>query len=278
MRLLTVRTSNALNAVGVRAAGSVFDTGYTDMLAFINGGDAALEAAINSITIGHELEVERVLAPILRPPKMLFSGMNYGSHINENSAAIFPEEPFFFAKLSSAIVGDYDDIVLPAADLESDWEVELALVIGKVARNLSMQDALDCVFGYTVVNDVSARVIQFKDQQITVGKNLDTYCPMGPEIVTADEIGDLGTLVLRSFVNGEKMQDSSTQDMLFNPAKLLVHLTALMTLEPGDVVSTGTPAGVGTFRIPPRYLRAGDEVVVEVDRIGKLTNRVIAGV
>ena len=188
-----------------------------------------------------------------------------------------PEEPFFFAKLPSAVAGPGEAIVIPREETQTDYEVELALVIGQSATQLEEAEALDYVFGYTILNDVSARDIQFKDNQITLGKNVDTYAPIGPEVVTADELGDWSTLRVSSTLNGETMQSAPTSDMLFSPARLIAFLTALITLEPGDVVTTGTPAGVGTFRDPPVYLKPGDTITVSVDRIGDLTNPVAAG-
>jgi 2-keto-4-pentenoate hydratase/2-oxohepta-3-ene-1,7-dioic acid hydratase in catechol pathway len=167
--------------------------------------------------------------------------------------------------------------VIPRERTQTDWEVELALVVGRRASRVPEGDALDHVFGWTILDDVSARDIQFKDSQITLGKGVDTFSPLGPELVTADEIGDWSTLRLASYVNGEQMQSTAAGDMLFSPARLLAFLTEIVTLDPGDVVTTGTPAGVGCFRDPPVYLRAGDEVTVEVDRIGRLTNPVEAG-
>ena len=151
------------------------------------------------------------------------------------------------------------------------------MVIGTRAHRVSEDRALEHVFGWTILHDVSARDVQFKDNQITLGKNPDTFAPIGPEIVTSDELGDWSTLRVSSTLNGEVMQDSSTSEMLFPPARLLAFLTDLITLEPGDVVTTGSPAGVGCFRDPPVYLKPGDAVTVSVDRIGNLTNPVEAG-
>jgi 2-keto-4-pentenoate hydratase/2-oxohepta-3-ene-1,7-dioic acid hydratase in catechol pathway len=151
------------------------------------------------------------------------------------------------------------------------------MVIGRTAKRVSEADALDYVFGWTVLNDVSARDVQFKDMQLTLGKNPDTFAPLGPEIVTADEIGDWRTLHVSSTLNGETMQSSPAAEMLFTPGRLIEFASALITLEPGDVVSTGTPAGVGTFRKPPIFMKPGDTITVAVDRIGELTNPVEAG-
>jgi 2-keto-4-pentenoate hydratase/2-oxohepta-3-ene-1,7-dioic acid hydratase in catechol pathway len=175
------------------------------------------------------------------------------------------------------VIGPGEPIVIPRENTETDYEVELAMVIGRPAKRLDAGSALDAVFGWTILDDVSARNVQFKENQITLGKGPDTFCPLGPEVVTADELGDWESLHVSTTLNGETMQSSPTSEMVFAPPVLLAFLTALVTLEPGDVVSTGTPAGVGCFRHPPVYLRPGDEVIVSVDRIGDLTNPVVAG-
>ncbi len=218
----------------------------------------------------------RLEAP-LRPGKILCSGVNYASHADENPNATMPTEPFFFSKLPSAVIGPGTPIRIPRPGTLTDYEVELAMVIGRRAYRVAEADALDYVFGWTILHDVSARDIQFKDVQITLGKNPDTFAPIGPEVVTADELGDPSTLRVSTTLNGRTMQDSSTAEMLFSPARLLAFLTDLITLEPGDLVTTGSPAGVGTFRDPPVYLQPGDTVTVSVDRIGDLTNPVEAG-
>lgn len=276
MRLATCELRDGTVTVGAREGDDVFATGADSMRSVIADGDQAIEAIVKEVARHRRLDVGRVLAPLADSGKMLFCGLNYRGHAEENPDAVFPEEPFFFSKVPSAVIGDGQAIALPAPDAQTDWEVELAVVIGRTARDVPADQAMDHVFGYTVVNDVSARAIQFKDQQITLGKNPDTFCPMGPEIVLASELGDPTQLGLRSFVNGEVMQDASTSDMVFSIPTLVEFLTTLMTLHPGDIVSTGTPAGVGTFRSPPRYLEPGDDVVVEVDGIGRITNPVVA--
>jgi 2,4-diketo-3-deoxy-L-fuconate hydrolase len=260
--------------VGVRRDGLLFDTGYSSMLDLIRDGERGLERAGAA---SQEISVERILAPIPRPPKILCSGVNYASHADENPDAVMPTEPFFFSKLPSAVIGPGEAIVIPTRETKADYEVELAMVIGREGKRLSEDTALDHVFGWTILHDVSARDVQFKDNQLTLGKGPDTFSPLGPEIVTADELGDWSTLRVSTTVNGETMQDSATSEMLFSPGRLLEFATALVTLDPGDVVTTGSPAGVGCFRDPPVYLKPGDEVAVSVDRIGSLTNPVVAG-
>lgn len=265
------------SAVGVRRDGGVVPVGYSEFVDLMLDGERGLERAREAAERGEPFEPERVLAPIPRPGKILCSGINYASHKQENPDAVFPDEPFFFSKLPSAVIGPGEPIVIPRAETQTDYEVELALVIGRTAAHVSETEALGYVFGYTVLNDVSARDIQFKDNQITLGKGIDTFSPLGPEVVTADEIPDPQQLHVAAYLNGKEMQSSPASDMIFSPARLLEFLTAIVTLYPGDVVSTGTPAGVGAFRKPPVWMQPGDEVTVEVDRIGRLTNPVVAG-
>jgi 2-keto-4-pentenoate hydratase/2-oxohepta-3-ene-1,7-dioic acid hydratase in catechol pathway len=275
MRLVAYEVDGS-SGVGVRRGEHVLDTGYSDMLALVRDGDRGLERSAEAAERGEPLEGARLLAPI-RPGKILCSGVNYASHKEENPNATMPEEPFFFSKLPSAVIGPGEAIVIPRRQTLTDYEVELALVVGRSTKRVQQSTALEGVFGWTILNDVSARDVQFKDSQITLGKNPDTFAPIGPEIVTADELGDPATLRLTTRLNGETMQDAQTSEMLFPPARLLEFLSDLITLEPGDVVSTGSPAGVGCFRDPPVYLQPGDEITVSVDRIGDLSNPVRAG-
>ena len=276
MRLVTYAAGGE-TAVGVKRDGGVVPTGYSDLISLILDGERGLERAREAAERGQQVEPERLLAAVPRPGKILCSGINYRSHKEENPDAVFPDEPFFFSKLPSAVIGPGEPIVIPRPETQTDYEVELALVIGRIARRVRERDALGYVFGYTVLNDVSARDIQFKDNQITLGKGVDTFSPIGPEVVTPDEIPDPQQVRVSSYLNGEQMQSSPTSDMIFPPARLIEFLTAIVTLDPGDVVSTGTPAGVGAFRKPPVWLKPGDEIAVEVDGIDRLTNPVVAG-
>jgi 2-keto-4-pentenoate hydratase/2-oxohepta-3-ene-1,7-dioic acid hydratase in catechol pathway len=272
MRLVTY-SANGTVGVGVRRGDAILDTGYADMHALIADGGAGLERVAAA---AEEVKGARLLAPI-RPGKILCSGVNYASHAEENPNAVMPTEPFFFSKLPSAVVGPDEPIRIPRPTTLTDYEVELAMVIGTGGYRIPEETALDHVFGWTILHDVSAREVQFKDTQITLGKNPDTFAPIGPEIVTPDELGDWSTLRVSTTLNGQTMQDESTSTMLFPPARLLAFLSDLISLEPGDVVTTGSPAGVGCFRDPPVYLQPGDTVTVSVDRIGDLTNPVVAG-
>jgi|KBSMisStandDraft_5_1062788.scaffolds.fasta_scaffold481476_2 2-keto-4-pentenoate hydratase/2-oxohepta-3-ene-1,7-dioic acid hydratase in catechol pathway len=272
MRLVAFEAGGR-TGVGVRHDGAILDTGFADLHDLIAAGQAGLERAEAAT---EEVAGARVLAP-LRPGKILCSGVNYASHADENPNAVMPTEPFFFSKLPSAVIGPGEPIRIPRPTTLTDYEVELAMVIGKRGYRIPEEGALDHVFGWTILHDVSARDVQFKDSQITLGKNPDTFAPIGPEIVTNDELGDWSTLRVSSTLNGDVMQDSATSEMLFPPPRLLAFLSELITLEPGDVVTTGSPAGVGCFRDPPVYLQPGDTVTVSVDRIGDLTNPVEAG-
>jgi 2-keto-4-pentenoate hydratase/2-oxohepta-3-ene-1,7-dioic acid hydratase in catechol pathway len=276
MRLVSIESDGRVR-VGVRTADGVAPTDYPDMTAFIEDGRHALVSARAIAATGPFIEAPQLLAPLRRPGKMLFCGINYAGHAEENADAVMPTEPFFFSKLSSAIVGPGAPIVLPSPATQGDYEVELAAVIGRTARGVARADALAHVFGYTVVNDVSARDVQFKDLQITLGKNADSFCPMGPEIVTADEIPDPGALHVRTRVNGAVVQDDTTANWLFGLDELIAFASATITLEPGDIITTGTPAGVAAFRPGQAWLAPGDEVTVEVAEIGALTNSVVAG-
>lgn len=216
----------------------------------------------------HDLEAVRLLAPVPRPGKILCSGINYRSHLQENPEAILPEEPFFFAKMPSTVIGPNQAIIVPRRSKQVDYEIEFAVVIGRTMQCTPEPDVLEHVFGYTILHDVSARDVQFRDNQITLGKNFDTFCPIGPCIVTRDEVPRPDQVGLRTFLNGQKMQEGSTADWLFSLTHLLSFLSERITLEPGDVVSTGTPAGVGVFRKPPIFLRSGDVVRLEADHLG----------
>lgn len=214
--------------------------------------------------------------PIVRPTKVMAIGLNYMDHIRETKSPV-PERPVLFAKFPNTLNGPAGDIVVDS-DLteEADYEVELAVVMGKRARRVSEADALDYVFGYAVGNDVSARDWQYRDPQFDRSKGFDTCCPIGPWITTADEVPDPQALGIRSWVNGEVRQDSSTKEMVHGVAHLIAYLSRGMTLEPGDVLLTGTPHGVGFAMDPPRFLRPGDVVRCEIDGLGSIENRCVS--
>lgn len=217
----------------------------------------------------HKLGDVHLLAPVSRPQKILAIGLNYADHIAETGREP-PKEQVWFPKLISAINGPYDPIQLPKVSSQVDYEAELVFVIGKRCKHVKKEDASGVIFGYCAGNDVSVRDWQFRTPQYTLGKSFDTHAPFGPWIVTADEIGDPHTLGIRSLINGEIRQDSNTKHLIFNVYEQIALISQAMTLEPGDVIFTGTPGGVGMAMSPPAFLKAGDTVRVEIDRIGAL--------
>jgi 2-keto-4-pentenoate hydratase/2-oxohepta-3-ene-1,7-dioic acid hydratase in catechol pathway len=260
----------------------------SDMIAFIEAGDEALLAARAAVEAaravgrrGAPIESVRLLAPIPRPRKnVMCVGLNYAEHARESqsvSGPDVPEVPVFFTKAPTCVVGPDEPIPYPEGVSQAvDWEAELVVVIGRRVRDVPASEALACVFGYTAGNDVTARDLQRAHQQWFKGKSLDGFCPLGPWIVTADEIPDPQALRIRLRVDGVTKQDGSTADMITPVAGLIASLSSGMTLEPGDVLMTGTPAGVGAGRTPPEFLRPGNVVEVEIERIGTLRNPVVA--
>jgi 2-keto-4-pentenoate hydratase/2-oxohepta-3-ene-1,7-dioic acid hydratase in catechol pathway len=280
MRLVTY-LHEGRPAVGVRSGDEVVPLPAPDMVTLIAQGKAGIDLAraTASQAAGQVQTVrpDRVLAPLPRPGKILCAEVNYPSIMELEPQSALPDRPRFFAKLPSAVIGPDADIVIPRQQLTVDYEVELAFVVGRRASRILAEAAGDFIFGYTIINDVSARNLQLDQNDVLLGKGIDTFCPLGPEIVTADEISDPRSLRLRSFVNGQLRQDDSLGNLYFGIPQLLEALTAMVTLEPGDIVSTGTPAGIGLYLDPPQFLQPGDEVAVEVDQIGRLTNHVVAG-
>jgi 5-carboxymethyl-2-hydroxymuconate isomerase len=244
----------------------------------------ALEAAIRSGERPLAIETGEVvsgplegepLAPPVRPGKVVAIGLNYLDHVKESGQPA-PPRPLVFAKFPSTVIGHNDEIVIDRAITQRvDWEAELAVVIGRAASRVSEAEALDHVFGYTVANDVSARDVQFADGQWVRGKSLDTFCPLGPVLVTAEEIEDPQSLPIQTRVNGELVQDSNTSEMVFGVAELISFCSRSFRLEPGDVLLTGTPWGCGEFMDPQRSLQAGDRVQCTIEGIGTLTNDVV---
>jgi 2-keto-4-pentenoate hydratase/2-oxohepta-3-ene-1,7-dioic acid hydratase in catechol pathway len=213
--------------------------------------------------------------PIALPQKIVCVGLNYLDHAAEGAQKV-PERPLLFAKWPNALIGPREPIVLPSITSKVDYEGELGVIIGLRARGLGVDDALDVVSGYLCANDVSARDLQFSDRQWVRGKTLDTFCPVGPAVVPASEIPDPQALRLRTILNGEVVQEAPTSDMIFSVAEIVAFVTEAITLEPGDLILTGTPSGVGIFREPELLLQDGDEVTVEIEGIGALTNPVQA--
>jgi 2-keto-4-pentenoate hydratase/2-oxohepta-3-ene-1,7-dioic acid hydratase in catechol pathway len=220
------------------------------------------------------LEDVNLHAPIARPGKVIGIGLNYEDHAQETGADI-PEKPIVFAKYPNTITGPGNSIVIPKITEQADYEAELAVVIGRKARNVEAGDALDYVFGYMNANDVSSRDLQFSEGgQWTRSKSIDTFAPIGPYLVTKDEIEDPQNLSVKCTLNDEVMQDGNTEKMIFSVAEIVAFLSTGMTLEPGDIIMTGTPPGVGVARDPQVFLKDGDEVSIEIEGLGKLTNTV----
>ena len=218
----------------------------------------------------------KVLAPVLSPPKIVCLGLNYRDHAAEQNRPL-PDEPIIFMKPRTAIIGPDEPVVKPSFVKQLDYEAELALLIGRRGKNITVEEAKEYIFGYTCFNDVSARDIQFKDGQWTRGKSFDTFAPMGPWITTSDQIGDPTNLWIHTRVNGELRQNSSTSNMVFSVDRIVHELSRVMTLEPCDVIATGTPAGVGFAMKPePKFLSHGDIVEIEIENIGILRNNIVA--
>jgi 2,4-diketo-3-deoxy-L-fuconate hydrolase len=221
------------------------------------------------------LDSVRLHAPVPGPEKIVCIGLNYEDHAAEQGVPI-PDEPVLFAKFANSVIGPSDEIEVPPATEKVDYEAELGVVIGTACRRVSDADALSYVAGYMCMNDVSARDLQFSSSQWTRGKAIDTFLPTGPYLTTADEIDDPQSLSIRCLIGDEVMQDSSTSKMAFSVPELISFISQTLTLVPGDLIATGTPAGVGFAREPSRYLHDGDEVTVEIERLGRLTNTVSA--
>jgi 2-keto-4-pentenoate hydratase/2-oxohepta-3-ene-1,7-dioic acid hydratase in catechol pathway len=230
---------------------------------------ADAELLVNEAVVDARLADVRLLAPIARPGKVMAIGLNYADHIKETGQKM-PLHQIWFTKAVTSINGPYDPIELPIASQQVDYEAELVVVIGKHCKHVAKDRVADVVFGYCVGNDVSVRDWQMQTTQWVLGKSFDTHAPIGPWIVTADELGNPHTLGIRCFVNGERRQNSNTENLVFNVYDQIAHLSRAMTLEPGDLIFTGTPGGVGLAMRPPQWLKDGDKVRVEIDRIGAI--------
>jgi 2-keto-4-pentenoate hydratase/2-oxohepta-3-ene-1,7-dioic acid hydratase in catechol pathway len=269
MKLVTFKRGGGAPEAGIADGGKVFGLGI-DMIAMIASGKKPSMDGPGS-DLGHVT----LLAPVPRPPKLICVGLNYRDHAAETKMEI-PKVPTIFCKFPNVVIGPGEPIILPKAEKRPDYEAEFAFVIGQGGRHIPASRAMQHVFGYTIVNDVSARDVQMATSQWMMGKTFDTFAPMGPWIVTADEIGDPHALDISLEIGGVTLQHSNTRELIFKIPELIEHLSAVVTLEPGDVVSTGTPAGVGFARKPPRYLAPGDEVIIRVEGIGELRNPVAA--
>jgi 2-keto-4-pentenoate hydratase/2-oxohepta-3-ene-1,7-dioic acid hydratase in catechol pathway len=276
MQLVTYHTP-AGPGVGRLSNGQVYALGFSDMTAFLSLPDwrERAEAATGTEPAAVLTDV-KLLAPVPRPGKFIGIGLNYSDHAAETGLPL-PKQPVLFAKFANAVTGPNDPIPHPGEAITSklDWEVELGVVLGRTCRQVNEAEALSYVAGYTVINDVSARDLQFFDGQWLKGKALDGFAPMGPCLVTTDEIPDPQNLALTMQINGHLVQNGNTANMIFSVAAVISFLSQLMTLEPGDVVATGTPAGVGSGMKPPVFLRVGDVCRAEIPGIGVIENRVL---
>lgn len=287
MKLVTYEADGGAR-IGALVEGGVVDLGEVapDMLSLIERGEAGLaqaRAAVEAANDVQPMERVRLLAPIPRPRKNIVClGMNYAAHAYESCRAKglpekLPEHPVFFTKSPTTVIGHAGEIPHdPAVSSQLDWEVELGFVLGRTGKDIPREDALGYIFGYTVINDISARDLQNRHQQFFKGKSLDGTCPMGPCIVTADELPDAGDLSLTLRLNGRTMQDSRTRDLVFDIPTIVAVLSRGQTVEAGDVISTGTPSGVGMGLDPQRWLQPGDVLEAEIERIGVLRNTVVA--
>jgi 2-keto-4-pentenoate hydratase/2-oxohepta-3-ene-1,7-dioic acid hydratase in catechol pathway len=298
MRLATYRSGSSPR-LGVVRGEQIIDVaaleGFadtSDMLSLIDQGELALSRLRDALSVASDEQLRRagalhplasvhLLAPIPRPRKNIFClGRNYVDHALESTLARsdkgeVPEDPIFFTKATTTVNGPFDDVPMdPTISDEMDWEGELGVIIGRAGKNISAGQAMSYIFGYTVLNDVTARDLQTKHKQWFKGKSLDGACPIGPWIVTRDEIPDPHTLDLRVRVNGVLKQEANTRLLIFNLPAIIEVLSIGLTLEPGDIIATGTPAGVGFARKPPEYLHPGDVVETEIDGIGTLRNHI----
>jgi 2-keto-4-pentenoate hydratase/2-oxohepta-3-ene-1,7-dioic acid hydratase in catechol pathway len=281
VKLITFRRSTgAAPEPGVLQKNAVYPLtplGYADAESFIAAGEKALAStkAMTSQSASVPLSSVQLLSPLLHPQRIFCVGLNYQDHATESKMAV-QAVPTIFMKLPSAITGPDSDIVLPDNSTQPDYEAELAVVIGRSARNVTRDNWRQYVFGYTILNDVSARDVQLATSQWTLGKSFPTFCPIGPCVVTADELKDPHSLDVRLTIDGETMQHANTRDLIFDIPAVLGYISAIVPLEPGDIVSTGTPQGVGLGRTPPRWMRPGEEVVIEISGIGRLVNKTVA--
>lgn len=269
MRLVTFQPPQGSPQAGIVSGQEVLPIG-TDMPAVCAAGKAEPNG-----DPPFDLASVKLLAPIPRPPKFICVGLNYRDHAAEAKMEV-PSVPTIFNKFPSVVIGPGQPIVLPRVSSKPDYEAEFAFVIGRGGRYIPADRAMEHVFGYTIVNDVSARDFQNATSQWLMGKTFDTFAPMGPCIVTRDEIADPHALDISLEMGGQVLQKSNTRELIFKIPELIEYISQVVTLEPGDVVATGTPAGVGFSRKPPRWLKPGDETIVRIQEIGELRNPVIA--
>jgi 2-keto-4-pentenoate hydratase/2-oxohepta-3-ene-1,7-dioic acid hydratase in catechol pathway len=277
MRLLRYERNGELG-VGAAVDGGVVATRWSSFEELFAEADPLAAAQALSLDESAAFEPDRLLPPLVDRAQIVGTGGNYADHAAEAKETIQVSEPVFMAVLWSSIIGPDDAIVIPSEDTQTDYEVELSVVIGKTARGLTRENAMDYVFGYTVMNDVSAREVMVRERfQIMLSKSPDTFTPVGPYVVTKDEIPDPHALDIASYLNGEIRQHSNTRNLTAQIPQLLEALTRTVTLQPGAIVSTGTPGGVGFFRQPQEFMKDGDTITAAVEGVGELSNRVVAG-
>lgn len=277
MRFVNYRIHGAVEP-GILAGEKILrltSLGFPDDRSFFMAGKDALASAESALKSGQgqfvSLAEVQILAPVLHPSKILCIGLNYRDHALESGMEI-PKVPTVFLKLPNSITGPDAPILLPALSSQPDYEAELAVVIGKHGKNIQQQDWEQFIFGYTILNDISARDVQLATSQWSLGKSFDTFAPIGPCIVTHDEIPDPHALDIQLTIDGEVLQHSNTKELIFRLPQLLEYISAIVPLEPGDILSTGTPAGVGLGRTPKRWLRPNENIAIEIEKIGALRN------
>lgn len=281
MKLVTFSETSGTTRAGVLVDGSVVDVSsrFRSVLSIIHGGVEALNAAADLASVPSSrisLDTVRLLAPLQDPPRIFCVGLNYRDHAVESKMEI-PKVPTVFLKLASALIGPDAAIELPPISAQPDYEAEFACVIGKGGSRIARDNWLEHIFGYTILNDVSARDIQLATSQWILGKSFNTFAPLGPAIVTKDEIADPHQLDVKLSIDGEVLQHSNTRELIFKLPDLIAYISSITPLQAGDIISTGTPAGVGLGRTPQRWLRAGETITIEVSGLGKLVNPVTAG-
>jgi len=278
MRLARYEDQQGRHVGVVLESGKIVSTPWSGFEGLFAEADPYAALLDIDMTAAEVASPDRMLAPVVDRAQIISTGGNYGDHLDEAKDEIQAREPVFFPFLWGAIIGPDDAIVIPRPDALTDYEVELCVVIGRKARRLTEENAMDYVFGYTILNDVSAREVMAREiKQVMLCKSVDTFVPVGPHVVTKDEIADPHALRIATYLNGEIRQNSMTGKMLHRIPKLLASLTTDITLYPGDVVSTGTPGGIGYFRDPPEFMAPGDVITAEVEHVGSLTNHVVAG-
>jgi 2,4-diketo-3-deoxy-L-fuconate hydrolase len=278
MRLARYEDGRGKHVGVVLESGQIVPTSWSGFEELFTEADPFAALQKLQLNEAEAITPDRLLPPVVDRAQIISTGANYGAHTEEAKDEIQVREPVFFPFLWGAVIGPGDAIVIPRKDALTDYEVELCVVIGRTARHLTEANALEYVFGYTVMNDVSARDVMAREIfQVMLCKSVDTFVPIGPHVVTKDEIPDPHALRIRSYLNGEIRQDAVTAMMISSIPRLLATLTRDITLHPGDVVSTGTPAGIGFFRTPQEFMAPGDVITAEVEHVGRLTNPVVAG-